>query len=473
MGDKQILWTRDDVAQALSCSLPEKKIVISGVSIDSRSVAKGDIFFAIKGDRLDGHDFVEKAFENKAAYCVISAVEKYRFQNYLDRLFIVEDVLAAMESLGRAARHRLSGQAIAVTGSVGKTGTKEMLRLAFSKSGKVHASIASFNNHWGVPLTLSRTLEKTDFGIYEVGMNHAGEIETLVDMIKPDIAIITTVEPVHLEFFDSEQDIARAKAEIFKGVSPQGYVILNYDNRHYDLLVTLAKEEGIKTVSFGEHKDADIRLLSVDLAEKYSDVQVSVYGIVTSYRLGMAGRHIVQNSLAVAACLYLAKADVERGLLALREMKAPEGRGQRHDLSLKGGKALLLDESYNANPASMRAAIELLSTARIGAGGRRIAVLGDMLELGDESDELHAALLDALVAHEIDSVFLSGPHMKALWIKLPEKMRGQYATSSDGLAKPLLDTVAKGDALMVKGSLGSKMRPLVDKLLETYKPKEN
>ena len=468
-GNKERLWLSGDVASALGGSFEgPSDCVITGVSIDSRTVGAGDIFFAIKGDRFDGHDFVDGAIEKGAALAVVAHDKVASLKSDASKLLIVEDVLKGMEALAHAARTRLAGKVVAVTGSVGKTGTKEMMRLAFGACGMTHASVASFNNHWGVPLTLSRTPKDTDFGIYEIGMNHADEITPLVGMVRPHVAIITTVEPVHLEFFENEEGIARAKAEIFSGLVAGGKAVLNRDNRHFDFLKKLADEEGVDVVTFGEAEMCDVALMDVDLQSDASIVKASVFGKTVTYSINAPGRHLVQNSLAVAAALYLTGADVTKGLQTLSGLRAQKGRGARLALSISDGSFTLLDESYNANPASMGAAIGLLGEATIGETGKRIAVLGDMRELGRESDALHAALLEPLLDADIDLVFLSGPHMKALWEALPDKMRGKYAQASDGLAEILLQTVAKGDAVMVKGSLGSRMGPLVEALTKQY-----
>ncbi|MEP3673301.1 MAG: UDP-N-acetylmuramoylalanyl-D-glutamyl-2,6-diaminopimelate--D-alanyl-D-alanine ligase [Hyphomicrobiales bacterium] len=466
---QQQLWLSGDVAAALGCACHgPSDVSITGVSIDSRTVGEGDLFFAIKGDRFDGHDFVDGAIEQGASLAVVAHDKLDGLKADASKLLVVDDVLSAMEQLGRAARARLKGRVVAVTGSVGKTGTKEMMRLAFGACGGVHASVASFNNHWGVPLTLSRTPTDADFGIYEIGMNHPGEIVPLVDMVRPDVAIITTVAPVHLEFFDSEVEIARAKAEIFTGIQAGGKAVLNRDNKHFNFLQSLAIEASVDVVTFGETEGCDVALLDVDLQADGSLVQASVFGKEVSYQLSAPGRHLVQNSLAVAAALHLAGCDVEHGLKALGGLEVQKGRGARLELVIEDSSFTLLDESYNANPASMGAAIGLLGAAAVGERGRRIAVLGDMRELGVESDALHADLLAPLLGADIDLVFLSGPHMKALWDALPEKMRGKYAATSDSLAEILPQAVAKGDVVMVKGSLGSRMGLLVDVLTSKY-----
>ena len=467
--DQRQLWLSGEVASALGCACTGPiDVLLTGVSIDSRTVGAGDIFFAIKGDRFNGHDFVDGAIEQGASLAVVAHDKLGGLKADASKLLVVDDVLRAMEQLGRAARARLKGRVVAVTGSVGKTGTKEMMRLAFGACGRVHASVASFNNHWGVPLTLSRTPADTDFGIYEIGMNHPGEIVPLVDMVRPDVAIITTVAPVHLEFFENEVEIARAKAEIFTGIQPGDKAILNRDNKHFDFLKSLATEAGVEVVTFGENDGCDVELLDVDLQADSSLVKARVFGKEVSYQLSAPGRHLVQNSLAVAAALHLTGGDVELGLAALGGVQVQKGRGARLKLAIEGEFFTLLDESYNANPASMGAAIGLLGAAAVGKGGRRIAVLGDMRELGVKSDALHADLLAPLLDADIDVVFLSGPHMKALWDALPEKMRGKYAATSDSLAEILPQAVAKGDVVMVKGSLGSRMGLLVDVLTSKY-----
>lgn len=468
------LWQSGDVAAALGCRLfGAADIPLGGVSIDSRTIDDGDIFFAISGDRFDGHDFVASALKQGAALAVISKDNAPGIEADPSRLLVVDDVLESMEDLGRAARARLAGRVIAVTGSVGKTGTKEMMRLTFGNCGLVHASIASFNNHWGVPLTLSRMPRHIDYGIYEIGMNHPGEIVPLVGMVRPHLAIITTVEPVHLEFFADESEIARAKAEIFTGIEPGGKAILNCDNRHFGLLAELARDADVEIVKFGIVPDADVRLSNVELYDDHSLVSAQIFGSPVQYTLGAPGRHLVQNSLAVAAALYLTGTDIEAGLAALSTLRAAKGRGARLTLQMNDGACTVLDESYNANPASMGAAIGLLGKTNPEEGGRRIAVLGDMLELGEQSGALHEALASLLLQAEIDMVFLSGTHMEALWDALPHKMRGKYTLTSDGLHESLVQTVAKGDILMVKGSLGSRMGPLVETLISHYTPINN
>jgi UDP-N-acetylmuramoyl-tripeptide--D-alanyl-D-alanine ligase len=332
------------------------------VSIDSRTVAPGEAFVAIRGENFDGHDYVAGAL---AAGAAVALVNEGRAADGAEPLVLVDDdPLAALERLGAAARARTAAAVIAVTGSVGKTGTKEMLRAALSGLGPTHAPVGSFNNHWGVPLTLARMPAETAFGVFEIGMNHAGEIRPLTRMVRPHVAIVTTVEPVHLAFFNSEAEIADAKAEIFEGLEPGGTAVLNRDNRWFDRLAGRASELGVSVFTFGEHAEADVRLGGLRLDEDGSGVEALVAGRPVAYRLGAPGRHLVQNSLAVLAAAHAAGADIAAVGAALGAFRAPKGRGERHQLAHPDGPFTLIDESYNANPASMRAALALLGHAR-------------------------------------------------------------------------------------------------------------
>jgi len=384
-------------------------------------------------------------------------------------LLVVRDVLDGLRDLARAARARTEAKVIAVTGSVGKTSTKEALRLALSAVGATHASAASYNNHWGVPLSLARCPAETKFAVFEMGMNHPGEIEPLTRIARPHVAIITTVEPVHLEFFPSIAAIADAKAEIFLGIEKGGAAVLNRDNPHFARLEQAAKAAGVgRVVSFGEHETADARLIKFALQADSSTVQAHILGMDVTYKLGAPGRHLVLNSLAVLAAAVLAGADLARAAIALAQLAPAAGRGSRITLDLPGGQALLIDESYNANPASMRAALALLGQAPIGPRGRRIAVLGDMLELGGEGAKLHRGLAEPITANAVDLVFCSGPLMRQLWQALPSERRGGYAETSAALEAEVLGAIRAGDAVMVKGSLGSKMGPIVKALTRHF-----
>ena len=463
------LWTPEAMTAAMRAKangvLPD---AITGLSIDSRTIAPGEAYFAIKGDVHDGHAFVAAALKAGAALAVVEAAQRDKFAADAP-LLVVEDVLAGLVDLAHAARARLEGQVIAVTGSVGKTSTKEALRHVLRAQGETHASAASFNNHWGVPLSLARCPASVRFGVFEIGMNHAGEIGPLVRMVRPHVAIITTVEPVHLEFFAGIEAIADAKAEIFEGVESGGAVVLNRDNSQFARLQSRAKKLGIsRIVSFGADKKAEARLLDVSLHAACSAVHADILGHEVTYKLGMPGRHMAMNSLAVLAAASLAGADLALAALSLSQLEPAAGRGVRRTLEVASGEATLIDESYNANPASMAAALNVLGQAVIGPHGRRIAVLGDMLELGPTSAELHRSLNEAIKANHIDLVYCCGPLMRNLWDALSAGKRGGYADSAASLEAQAVGAIRAGDAIMIKGSLGSKMKTIVQALEKRF-----
>jgi UDP-N-acetylmuramoyl-tripeptide--D-alanyl-D-alanine ligase len=463
------LWTTEAMANAMGAerqgALPQ---AISGISIDTRTIAPGDAFFAIQGDNRDGHQFVSTALAAKAGLAVIAAGRRGDFPGAAP-LLVVPDVLAGLRGLAAAARLRTQAKVIAVTGSVGKTGTKEALRLALSKDSETHASVASYNNHWGVPLSLARCPASARYAVLEMGMSHAGEIAPLSRLARPHIALITTIAPVHLEFFGSLAKIADAKAEIFLGVQPGGVAVINRDIPQFAQLERRANEAGVeRVVSFGEHAQADACLIKCVLHPRCSTVQADILGIELTYKIGAPGRHLVHNSLAVLAVAELVGADLALAALALAEFKAISGRGAPIDLDLPGGTALVIDESYNANPASVDAALALLGQAPVGPQGRRIAVLGDMLELGAKGNALHRGLAAAVAANAIDLVFCCGPLMLSLWQALPASQRGGYAEDSAALEAQVVPAIRAGDVVMVKGSLGSRMAPIVKALQRVY-----
>jgi UDP-N-acetylmuramoyl-tripeptide--D-alanyl-D-alanine ligase len=463
------LWTSAAMTAAMrakvSGALPE---AVTGLSIDSRTITPGEAYFAIKGDVHDGHAFVAAALKAGAALAVVEAAQRDKFAPDAP-LLVVDDVLAGLVDLAHAARARLTAQVIAVTGSVGKTSTKEALRRVLGAQGETHASAASFNNHWGVPLSLARCPASVRFAIFEIGMNHAGEIDALVRMVRPHVAIITTVEPVHLEFFAGIEAIADAKAEIFLGVEPGGAAVLNRDNSQFARLQRRAKKLGIsRIVSFGAHKKSDARLLDVSLHAACSAVHADILGHEVTYKLGMPGRHMAMNSLAVLAASSLAGADLALAALSLSQIEPAAGRGVRRTLEVASGEATLIDESYNANPASMAAALNVLGQAVVGPRGRRIAVLGDMLELGPTSAELHRGLNEAVKANHIDLVYCCGPLMRNLWDALSTGKRGGYADSAASLEAQAVGAIRAGDAIMIKGSLGSKMKTIVQALEKRF-----
>ncbi len=462
------LWTCDALVAAMDGrplgTMPEG---VTGISIDTRTLQAGDLFVALK-DQRDGHDFVSPAFKAGAAAALVS--ESYVRRADDGALFRMSDTLKALEALGRAARDRLSPDArvVAVTGSAGKTGTKEMLRACLSQLGATHASEKSYNNHWGVPLTLARMPRETRFGVFEIGMNHAGEIRPLTKMVRPHAAIITTVEAVHLEHFPSVEAIAEAKGEIFEGLLPGGTAIIKFDNPHAARLKAIAERLDAKAVTFGFSEGADVRGDDLTLDDDGSTLTVRLGDRRISLKIAMPGRHIAENALAVAAAIDAIGADVETALSVLAGLQPPGGRGARSVLHLDGGEALLIDESYNANPASMRAALATLASLPRQKFPRRIAVLGDMLELGADASGLHAGLKDAVEDAGIDVIFACGPHMKGLYDALPKSKRGGYAQTSSLLQPAVLSELRGGDAVMVKASNGTRLGAVVEALKSKY-----
>ncbi|NKL12501.1 UDP-N-acetylmuramoylalanyl-D-glutamyl-2,6-diaminopimelate--D-alanyl-D-alanine ligase [Rhizobium leguminosarum bv. viciae] len=466
------LWTTEDMIAAMAGrpfgTLPDG---ITGIAIDSRSIAPGEAFFAIKGDRVDGHDYASMAMANGASLLVVSEARLPAMGRLTVPMIVVEDVLAALGRLGLASRERSKAQIIAVTGSVGKTTTKEMLRHVLSPSGKVHASVASFNNHWGVPLTLARMAEDTDYGVFEVGMNHPGEIRPLVAMIRPDVAIITTIAPAHLGNFKNIKEIAAAKAEIFEGLEPGGHVVLNRDNDQFNFLDRTAQSLGIEHIhSFGQHAKAEFRLAEFNGSDENSTLWLTIGGETLEVALGAPGRHIAENALAALGVVRIVGADMQKAIEALATLKPEKGRGKRHRLSIGVGSFTLIDESYNANPASMRAAIALLAASEPTGRGRRIAVLGDMLEMGEYAQKVHTDLAVPLLAAGIEHVWLAGAEIAALKESLPESVHVEYRQNTGELTDYVLNSVAPGDVLMVKSSLGIGFGKIVAALLDKFPP---
>ena len=441
---------------------------IAGISIDTRTLEPGDLFVPLT-DARDGHEFVPQAFARGAITALVR--EGYERTPGEGILIRVDDPLRALERIGIAARARLSDTArvIAVTGSAGKTGTKEMLRACLkvcaSSPGKVHAPEKSFNNHWGVPLTLARMPAETEYAVFEIGMNHSGEIRPLTKMVRPHIAIVTNVLPVHVgNFPDGEIGVANAKAEIFEGLEAGGTAIILRDSPHYERLRAAARSHDAKVVTFGLARDADVKLAALsgtlgDLQDcQHVVADFSDGGVKVGFDLGMVGQHLAINALAVMASLASLGANVARASKALTVVAAAPGRGARLNLTAGAGQILLLDESYNANPASMAAA--LANLAAFDPDGRRIAILGDMLELGADSVRYHIGLKDA--AARADVILCCGPNMRHLFDALPADKRGAWAPTSAELIPAVRATIRPGDAVMVKGSLGSRMAPIVE-----------
>jgi UDP-N-acetylmuramoyl-tripeptide--D-alanyl-D-alanine ligase len=436
----------------------------TGVSIDTRTLAAGDLFIALRGPNHDGHDFVGAAFERGAAAAMVD--RNIAGLSPRARLLRVGDTLAGLGALGGFARARSAARIVAVTGSVGKTGAKEALRLALGACGPTFASAASLNNHWGVPLSLARMPPGAAYGVFELGMNHPGEIAALTRLVRPHIALITTVEPAHLGFFSSVAAIAEAKAEIFLGLEPGGTAVLNRDNPHYPRLAEAANRAAAsQVIGFGADAGAAIRLVDCVLDQHGSTVEAAVGAAPLRFRLPVPGRHWVINALGVLAAAMAAGCSPSRAAAALSSLQALPGRGRRHELPWRGGTLSLIDESYNASPAAMAAALAVLAEATPAPGGRRVAVLGDMLELGDAAERLHRKLAAALAAAAVDRVFLVGGAMAALDAALPAASRGGLWRSPEEALPALLDFLQPGDVVTVKGSYGVHVDRIVERLL--------
>lgn len=446
------LWTTVEL-EAATLGKASSSFCVGGVSLHSRLLAAGDLYVAIKGDRLDGHDFVADALVHGAGAALVSRKPAGLAPDA--PLLVVENTQRALEDLGVAARSRFGGKVLAITGSVGKTTTKELMRLAFGAIGAVHASGGSLNNHWGVPLTLAQMPPKSDYGLIEVGMNHYGEIRNLNSFVRPHLALITTIAPAHIEFFGSCNAIADAKSEIFESLVPGGPALLPADSEQFGRLAARARQAGVTNIlSFGTSGEGKLISYNEDL--QGAVIEADILGRRISFRLGAPGKHNAMGAVSALLAVAAVGGDVAAAAAALAGFAALKGRGARLDL---GGVAVI-DESYNANPASMAAALSLLA----GAAGRKIAVLGDMLEMGDMAPALHAGLIDAVVASKADAVFLCGPNMHALWEKLPVSMRGAFAADSAALAPQVARAVTPGDTVLVKGSNGSRMAAVIDAL---------
>ncbi len=448
------LWTSAD-AEAATLGSASRAFAVNGLSIDTRTLKAGDLFVALKGDNRDGHDFVRAALEAKAGAALVSRVPKDVGADA--PLLMVANTLRGLEDLARAARARSDAKIAAVTGSAGKTTTKEMLRLAFGALGTTHASSASYNNHWGVPFCLASLPREARFGIFEIGMNHFGEVRSLVGLVRPHAALITTIAPAHLEFFGSCEAIADAKSEIFEGLMPGGAALIPSDSPYAERLAARAKQFHVaRVLTFGGKKGSDARLIDYAQTGEGARIKADIMGMPVEFRIGAPGQHIARNALGALLCVATLEGDVLNAAAALRQFAALKGRGSRFTAS----GMEIIDESYNANPASMAAALALLGAAK----GRRIAVLGDMLEMGVEGLSHHADLAKPIDAARTDLVFLCGSQMKALWDKLPASRRGAYADTSAALLASLLAALKPGDVVLVKGSFGSRMAVIVDAL---------
>ena len=462
------LWTSADAATATG-GHATSGWQATGVSIDTRTLQAGDLFVALT-DQRDGHDFVAQALEKGAAAALVSRIPDGVDENA--PLLIVDDVLQGLQALGSAGRDRFQGQVIGVTGSVGKTSTKEMLRTVLQRQGQVHAAEASYNNHWGVPLTLARMPVDAKFAVIEIGMNHPGEIAPLARTTRPHVAMITTIAPAHMEAFDGIEGIAQEKAAILQGVEPGGTAVLNGDVGTADILAAVARDHHLVVAQFGEADDLPYRVRNISMSGDTTSVRAQFPDGEVLYRVGSAGRHFATNALGVLVVVQALGADLA---LAARDMmlwQPPAGRGTREtvvlDATNRSLSAELIDDAFNANPTSMAAALEVLATSapkdgigRVGKG-RKIAVLGDMLELGPTETQDHAAIAELGFIRDIDVLHCSGSRMHALWECLPDHQRGEWVASADELVGRVHRLIDAGDVVLVKGSKGSYVSRVVD-----------
>ncbi len=457
---REPLWTASDAAEATGGAVAGEWTA-SGVSIDSRSLEPGDLFTALKGPNHDGHDHVAAALDGGAA----AAMVEQRFETEVPpgRLLKVQDTVQGLRDLAAAARVRSNARICAVTGSVGKTGTKEMLAAALGCQGKVAATAGNLNNHFGLPLSLARMPPDCNYGVFEMGMNHAGEISPLSRLARPHVGLITTVAPVHIEYFENVEGIADAKAEVFDGLAEGGAAVLNRDNPHFDRLAEKARAAGAKMIwGFGVHSFSNARLLAYEPDATGARVEATVGSQHLKYRIAMPGKHWALNSIAVLAAASSLGADLEKAAAALADVTPTKGRGQFFTVKLEDGSLGVIDETYNASPVAVRAAFDVLAATKPGRGGRRVVVLGDMLELGSRSRDEHMALAEDIRKHDFDLVFACGQYMSDILEQLPDDLHGGRAGTSAQLVNQVTNKLRSGDLVLVKGSAGAHMSKVVD-----------
>ncbi|MBJ26918.1 MAG: UDP-N-acetylmuramoylalanyl-D-glutamyl-2, 6-diaminopimelate--D-alanyl-D-alanine ligase [Alphaproteobacteria bacterium] len=467
INNKPIIWNALDAAAATGGRSRGGIWEATGVSIDTRSLKYGDLFIALRGTRQDGHDFIEKAFSKGASAALVDKLPSQTMSS--SPILVVEDTMLALYALAKVARKRTRAKIIAVTGSVGKTGTKEMLAAALSNYGLVSSSIGNENNQIGVPLNLSRLPENCDFGVFEAGMNAPGEIGKLSEIIQPDVGLITTIESAHTEFFKSIEDIAIAKGELFNGLNKSGTALINRDNQFHSILYELSKKAGISEIkTFGKNNESDLQLISSITNEHGTDIVAKIEGSHHKYSIMLHGAHWAINSLAAlgaATSIGLPLRGLLRGLSSLEPIK---GRGQVLTISCNNGYIKVIDDSYNANPASVRAALHNLGDKTCEKKGRRVAFLGDMLELGINSNQEHAAL--ASICHDsgIDFVCTVGPFMFHLHSALPLGIRGNHYSTVDQLCDCIEEIIKPSDTILVKGSQGARMGQIINTLMSKH-----
>ncbi|UYY78680.1 UDP-N-acetylmuramoyl-tripeptide--D-alanyl-D-alanine ligase [Sphingomonas sp. R1] len=451
------LWTSDDIAAATQ-GTASADFTVSGVAFDSREVGPGDLFLALKGESTDGHRFLDQAFGQGAAGAVVSDATAHPSVQ-------VADTTAALNALGAASRARSAARIIGVTGSVGKTGTKEALFAALDRidPGTAHRSVKSYNNHTGVPLSLARMPREARYGVFEMGMNHAGELAQLTRLVRPHVAIVTAIAPAHLGFFDSVEKIADAKGEIFQGLEPGGTAIVPFDSPYRDRLLDAARPYAAKIVTFGLGEGADYRAVETMRARSGGTFVMARFGDrELSFTISQPGDHWVSNAMAILAAVDAVGGDLEVAGLALAELGGLAGRGARMTVPVGDGTALVIDESYNANPSSMRATLKVLAAE----DGRRIAVLGEMRELGTHAHALHAELADPIAEAGVSRAILVGEAMAPLAAALEGRLDFVHVADAAAAKAELESTLAPGDAVLIKGSNGVRLATIVAALAE-------
>ncbi len=437
------LWTSREIALAIN-GIASDDFTISSVTFDSREVEAGSLFIALKGEVTDGHRFVEGAFAKGAAGAIVSTPCDGPH-------ILVADTVAALNALGVASRQRTAAKIIGVTGSVGKTGTKEALAAALARAnrGSVHRSVKSYNNHTGVPLSLARMPGESAFGVFEMGMNHAGELTALTQLVRPHVAMVTWIAPAHIEFFGSEAAIADAKGEIFQGLEPGGTAVIPFDSPYCDRLIEAAKRYAAHIITFGRGDGADVRAIDVVRVGGGTQVTAALPGADLCFTISQPGDHWVNNALGILATVQAVGGDLAAAGLALADFEGLPGRGAQYHVAAAGGEALIIDESYNANAASMAATLAVLGELQ---ATRKIAVLGEMRELGSESDALHAGIAGPLLAAGADFALLVGANMTPLAKALEGRMEYAHVNNAATALDTLTTMVRGGDAVLIKGS---------------------
>ncbi len=445
-------WSSQEIATALN-TVSSGEWVANGISKDSRTLQPGNLFIALAGPLTDGHHYLKAAFEAGAVGAIVASLPP-GISREDKRIICVSNTLKALYDLAAAARSRTQARLVAITGSFGKTSTKDTIALLLTAFGNVYASERSFNNHWGVPLTLTNLPQNAAFGVIEIGMNHRGEIAPLSELVSPHVALITNVRAMHMENLKSLENIADEKADIFRNMQPNGVVVLNHDDAMVERVFRLAKEKALTIITFGKHRLATLRLINYTINNHLAHIQADIDGKLFTYNLPVIGEHWAYNSLAILGVMEALGIDIQQAAACFKDMVLPEGRGMQHTVSVEGGSILVIDESYNAGPDSMRAAIAVLGATQPAGNGRRIAILGDMREIGEHTEEIHKSLIQDLINHHIHCVFTCGKEMGKLYNSLPKEMSISHALEACDLIPIVRNFVRAGDVYMIKGSKG-------------------